>query len=33
MPGISEFNFEYYDGQLLNMFSDAALGLFIEADT
>ena len=30
-PKISVFNLEYYYGLLLNLVSDAALGLFLEA--
>ena len=31
MPKMSVFNLEYYYGLLLNLVSDAALGLFLEA--
>ena len=31
MPKITVFNLEYYYGLLLNLVSDAALGLFLEA--
>ena len=33
MPKMSVFNLEYYNGLLLSLVSDAALGLILEAGT